>query len=271
MGLGQVTIDIRADPDETLEQFRSERRERLVAPEDDMWAQLAEDATPYSLVVDGQPAGFCTVDDERQLRSFHLADEFEGIASEVFAGVLDTTDATAALPSTIDPRFLTLCLAAGGAARPVSLLYEHAAEPTSTPAEMRMAHADDHAAVVAFDHDQTESPFDFLEPYLGERIERQELILLMDDHGTIAATGECRTDTRAPGHAHLGLIVRLGERERGVGRRVMSALVHLARDRGFSPLCSTDPDNVAAQHVIRHAGFRLCHSVLRVPMRSTSS
>lgn len=259
-----MAIEIVADSGEARDQLRGERRARLVAPEDDMWAHLAEDATPHAVVIDGVTGGFCTVDDEHQLRSFYVTDEFDLIANELFARTVDSLNVVAAMPSSVDPRFLTLSVAAGGAARQVGLMYAHVAEPAAPPADMRLATEEDHAAVVAFDHEQTDSPFEFLEPYLARRVEQRELVLLIDDRGQIAATGECRTDTRSPGHAHLGLIVRTQDRRGGIGRRVLSAVVHLARTRGLQPLCSTEPTNIAAQRVIWHAGFRLRHSVVLV-------
>ena len=231
-----------------------------------MWAQLAEDALPHAIVVDGVVAGHCTRDDDRQLRSFYLTDGLDLAASDVFAHLVASIGIVAALPSTVDPVFLTLSLAIGGAARPVGLMYAHVVEPTSPPADMRLARDDEHREIVTFDHEQTDSPFDFLEPYLAERIERGELAVLLGDDGRIIATGECRTDTRSAGYAHLGLIVRRADRNQGVGRSVLSAMVGLARARGLRPLCSTEPSNLAARHVIQRAGFRQRHSVLSVAM-----
>ncbi len=260
------TVAIIDDGGAARTRFRSERRAHLVAPEDDMWAQLAEDAVPHAILVDGVVGGYCTLDDDRRLRSFHVTDGFDLAASEVFAHVVGSMGIGSALPSTVDPMFLTLSLAIGGAVRPVGLMYDHVVEPTSRSADLHLAHDDDHREIVAFDHDQTGSPFDFLEPYVAARIARGELAVLVGDDGRIRATGECRTDTRSTGYAHLGLIVRRDDRNRGVGTSVLTAMVELARARGLRPLCSTEPSNVAARHVIQRAGFRQRHSVLSVAM-----
>lgn len=269
MSVREVDVEVRADGGQARERFRAERRKRVVGVEDDMWAQLAEDATPLAIAVDGSVGGYCTIDDEHQLRSFHVTDGLEIDATDVLGRVVGSTRAVAALPSTVDPLFVTSSLATGGRARPVALMYEHLAEPTAQALEMRLARDDDHESIVSFDHEQTASPHDFLEPYLAARIGLGELAILVDGRGRIAATGECRTDTRSNGHAHVGLIVRAGERGRGIGRGVLAAMVELAKRRDLRPLCSTEPDNIAARHVIHRAGFRVRHSVVRVDMPSS--
>ncbi len=112
---------------------------------------------------------------------------------------------------------------------------------------------------------ETGAPDAFLTSYLAERIDLHELYLVEADGG-IAATGECRVDTRAPGNAHLGLVVGTELRGQGMGGRLMHTLTKVCKDQDMVPRCSTEPTNVAAQKVIRRAGFRNRHQVFRVAM-----
>ncbi|WP_460712694.1 GNAT family N-acetyltransferase [Nocardioides dilutus] len=261
-----MKVQIRPHATEAYELLAVHRRRTLVSPEDDMWATFADQADPYALTFGEQLVGRFSVDQDNQLHAFYVDADHEAIADQLFVRVLDEIDISAAMASTVDPTFLSLSLAAGGRAQPVALMYDHIAQPGSAePVELRVAATEDHAAAVAFDCGATGSPEGFLMPYVAERIERRELYLVEAD-GTIVATGECREDTRAPGNAHLGLVVGAELRGQGMGTRLMHTLTELCIERGMTPRCSTEPANVAAQTVIRRAGFRNRHRVFRVAM-----
>ncbi len=231
-----------------------------------MWATFADMATPHSLTLGTQLVGRFSVDDDNQLHGFYVRDEFEETATELLARVVDDLNISAAMASTVDPKFLSLSLTAGGAAQPVALMYDHIARPESDETVVvRLATSADHSAAVAFHQAETGSPDAFLTPYLAERIDLHELYLVEAD-GKIEATGECRVDSRAPGNAHLGLVVGSELRGQGIGSRLMHTLTEICKDRGMTPHCSTEPANVAAQPAIRRAGFRNRHRVFRIAM-----
>ena len=85
-----------------------------------------------------------------------------------------------------------------------------------------------------------------------------------EDGNDIVACGECRVDPRQPEHAHLGVIVAEARRGTSLGGRMMNSLVLASRNSGLEPLCSTEPDNLAARRMIHRAGFRARHRVFRV-------
>ena len=266
MKLDHMKVEISHHATAAYELLSVDRRRTLAAPEDDMWATFADRAEPYALMLDEQLAGRFSVDQDNQLHAFYVRDDHEAIATDLFLRVLDEIDISAAVASTVDPVFLSLSMAAGGRARPVALMYDYTAEPEGDESvELRVATPGDHAAAVAFDHDATGSPEAFLVPYVAQRIDRGELYLL-EGMGKIVATGECRADIRAPGNAHLGLVVRTDLRGQGMGTRLMHTLTEICTLRDMTPRCSTDPANVAAQKVIRRAGFRNRHRVFRIAM-----
>lgn len=261
-----MDVEIGTDAGGAYEQLREARRQTLAAPEDDMWATFADLAVPHSLTVDGRSVGRFSVDAEQQLHAFFVDDELDHLALDLLARVVAELEVVAAMASTVDPRFLALSLTAGGAARPVALLYDHvAAAESEESVEVRVATGADHQAAVAFGAAATGAPDAFLVPYLGERIELGELYLVEAD-GSILASGECRVDRRSAGHAHLGLMVAADLRSQGLGGRLMHTLTGISLDQGLRPLCSTEPTNLASQRVIRRSGFRSRHQVLRVAL-----
>lgn len=267
MRVDPSSVEINAHAADAYRQLSAERRRTLVAPEDDMWATFADMAEPHSLTFKGQLLGRFSVDGDSQLHGFYVCDEFEETATELFVRVIHDMGISAAMASTVDPTFLCLGLTAGGAARSVALMYDHITEPQSDETiEVRLATIKDHAAAVKFDHAETGSSEAFLAPFLAERIDRNELYLVEAD-GKIVATGESRVDNRAPFDAHLGLVVGSELRGQGVGSRLMYTLTEICKNQGLTPHCSTEPTNLAAQTVIRRAGYRNRHQVLQVAMR----
>lgn len=264
MKLDASRIEIHAEAADAYRRLTSVRQRTLVAPEDDMWATFADMAEPYGLTIGTQLVGRFSVDDDHQLHGFHLSDDLEGAAADVFDRVLDELKITATIASTVDPTLLALCLNRGGATRPVALMYDLTTDPENDDTlAVRLASNADHTAAVAFYRNETESPEAFLTPFLAERIDLHELYLVEAD-GMITATGECRTDLRAPGNAHLGLVVGSELRGQGTGGRLMRTLTKICKDHHLTPRCSTEPANLAAQSVIRRAGFRNRHQVFRI-------
>lgn len=271
MNVGPISIEINPGAADAYQQLSAQRQRTLMAPEDDMWATFADMAEPHSLTFGTQLVGRFSVDEDDQLHGFYIIDEFEPSANELFAHVVDHMNVTAAMASTVDPAFLSLSLTASVATDSVALMYDHVVPPASDDTVgVRLATRADHAAAVAFYQTATGSPEVFLAPYMAERIDLQELYLVEAD-GQIAATGECRVDQRAPGNAHLGLVVGTQLRGQGVGSRLMHTLTEICRDRDMTPRCSTEPANLAAQTVIRRAGFRTRHQIFKIGVAAGST
>jgi len=189
-------VSIRADR-RVYDELRLERQRTLVGPEDDKWGAFAGRAEPYAIIVGGEIAGCCCVDNVDELQLFFVRSDFEELAAELFAHVVDHAGIVAALPSTVDPAFLSLSLAAGGEAEPVALMFEHVTQRVgSGRIDLRLATVADHAAAVAFDRAATGSSEEFLRPFSAARIDQQELYVVESDD-QIVVTGECRVDRRA--------------------------------------------------------------------------
>jgi GNAT superfamily N-acetyltransferase len=266
-----MAIEILPDADEIHLACQPAYLKTLVAPLDDMWAAFAAMANPYALVVDDRVAGCCTVNEERELHQFYLHPEFEDRGELILASLVDQMDIVSAVPSTVDPAFLSLTLSIGHSSDTVALMYQHVLEPQgSALTGLRIATTADHADAVAFAKAATGMPDEFLVPYLSERIERAELFL-HEVSGAIHATGECRVDQTHLGHAHLGMIVGIDHRSRGVGSQLLNALVAECQRRDLRPLCSTESTNLAARRVIHKIGFRSRHRVFRVKFGTSDS
>jgi GNAT superfamily N-acetyltransferase len=231
-----------------------------------MWAAFADAASHHALLVSGETVGCCSVNEARELLFFHVHAEYEELAEALLGYLIKRLELTAALPSTVDPSFLSLSLDAGHGSITKAMMFQHMLAPEGTGlSDLRPASAADHAAAMDFVESATSFPRAFLEPYLAERIEKGQLFLYEGEE-EILASGECRGDPRQSGYAHLGVIVGPGQRGKGLGSRVIHELVLECRRRNVKPLCSTEPGNLAARRLIHKAGFRARHRVLRVAL-----
>ena len=258
--------EILRDSGAAYRDLQPEYQRTLVSPLDDMWATFADQATPYAMLVDGKVAGCCSVDENNDLHHFYLRSGHRDHKESMFAQTVEQLEIRAAFPGTVDPFFLSLSLARGDASEPVALMYQQAHGAADlAELDMRIGTVADHEAAIAFDESATDAPRNFLEPFLGTLIEAGDL-LLHESGGQIIAKGECRVDRRAPGHSQLGVVVAVEHRNQGLGARVMAQLTRESQSRNLVPLCSTEPQNMAAQRAVERAGFESRHQVLRVSM-----
>lgn len=248
------------------DQLSAAYHQTLSAPLDDMWSAFADDAEPFGIMIGDALAGCASIDPAGVLHRFFIRSEFDDRADDCFQALLDDHGVTTAIVATVDPGLLSAVLPHCGGASPVAHVYkwESAPEGDSLP-EVRQAIETDQEAAIGFMGPATGAPDPWLGGYVAERIERRELFLF-EDNGQIAASGERRFDPHAPGHAHLGIVVGLQYRSQGLGSRLMNTLVERCLHETLTPLCSTGPDNHAAQALIRRAGFRQRHRIFRLTL-----
>lgn len=258
---------VSADPEVSAGLLR-EYRDTLVAPQDDMWAAFAAMASPFMLRREGELVGCFSVNDEGELHRFYVRPAVEDQAGELLEQVVAQHAIKAAMPSTVDPTFLSLCMDRSQGVEVKALMYQHVVDggPVKVPiTSMRLAVEADFDSLVAFERAATGAPLEFLNAYISARISAGEL-RMHEVNGEIAGIGELRDDGVNAGYAHLGVIVGEASRGQGLGTSIMSYLVQEASRQGLTPLCSTDPSNVGAQRVIERVGFRARHRVLRVAL-----
>lgn len=261
------TLTLRSDQGESRTALMPDYLRTLAGPRDDMWGTFADQGASFALEANGQPVGFGALNDEGELVSFYVDPEHPGIVAALFDRVLGELEVESAIVHTLDPGFLGPCLDRGPTCEVVAILYERLNDVAPmAPLDLRRGRSDDLEACVAFSVAAQGGSFGgraFLEPYLADRLERGE-VWLHEVDGRILAQGECRRDPHHEGVSHLGMIVAAAQRGRGLGTQVLQALATGARERGEVTLCSTSPDNQAAQVAIRRAGFAPRHRVVRL-------
>lgn len=243
-----------------------EYRSTLHLPPDDMWTAFADQAEPAAVQYGESTIGSVSVDDDGTLHRFFVRPDFEQHRATVLDAVMSGRKITSAIVSTADPGAYSALMLRAGSATTEALLYSHEREPQGRSLDdVTPAVVADHRRACAFVAEATGGSSEFVVPYMSERIEREELFLL-DAHGEIVAIGERRLDRYSEGHAHLGIVVGETRRGEGLGGAMMNTLVSMCSREVLTPLCSTTPENAAAQTLIHRAGFDSRHSVLRLTL-----
>jgi GNAT superfamily N-acetyltransferase len=244
---------------EAIQQIRDSYLCTLVAPMDGMWegAVIAQ-ATFWEIEDQGQRAGYFCVDTENYLLRFHLLEDYQARALEIFRWVISTYGIQCAIASTIEPLYFSLCLDVQSSVAIQSYLFrdhKRIALPSDVSRGVfRKAEKSELGDMVRFYRANTEGPGEWIEAFLQKRLSREELFVLYDGQ-VVVATGECIPSEKQAPYADLGMVVAQSYRGRGVGSAMLIRLKEYCYGVGWKPICSCAADNGASKRAIEKAGF----------------
>ncbi|MBO0780676.1 MAG: GNAT family N-acetyltransferase [Ktedonobacteraceae bacterium] len=263
----------RLDRFEVIQQLRLDYLRTLLAPMDGMWeSSIISQATFWEIQDQERHAGHFCLDSSNYLLRFHLAKEYQAQAQEIFRSIVSTYELQHAITSTIEPLYFALCLDFQKSVTPQNYLFRDQGR-VKVPVDLlthafRKAEKDELDILVRFYRENTEGPGEWIEPFLQERLDREELFVGFDQH-TLVATGECIPSQRQPPYADLGMVVAQSYRGRGLGRSVLLHLKEYCYEAGWEPICSCAVDNHASKKAIERAGFFSEHRMVEVTFSFT--
>jgi GNAT superfamily N-acetyltransferase len=242
-----------------IQQRRDDYLRTLPAPLDGMWESVAiSHATFWEIQDQGQHIGYFCIDPDHYLLRFHLWENHQSQAQEIFRWVLSTHTIRHAITSTREPLYFSLCLDMQASIVPHSYLFrDHRHVERSSclsGSTFRKAKKREFSDIAHFYSANIEGPGDWIEAFLHERFKHEELFVLYDQH-TLAATGECIPSQKQPPYADLGMIVAQAYRGRGLGSFMLVQLKKHCYEVGWKPICSCAADNHASKKAIEKAGF----------------
>lgn len=268
-------ISLHSIPDlTTIATLKAEYLDRLLAPMDDMWETGFTNTAPHwEIRIDDDCAGYFAANDNATILQFYVLDTFAYAERQIFDFVLAEGSWTAAEVSTIDPRFLALCLDVQKGLTVHTYLYEAGNvstpdHPESDTVHFRSLESDELERTIAFQITGLggdENLREWLEGYSANLIRRGELFVLSSGDDWIGL-GECRRSDSQKGVSHLGMIVGPKHRKKGWATYIFQLLAAMAFAEGRRPVCSTTTDNLGAQKAIERTGFENRHRIVRVSL-----
>lgn len=250
---------IQLEQPDVIEHIRFDYLRTLTAPMDGMWENaIISSATFWEIQVREQHAGHFCLDYNNCLLRFHLLEEYQAQAQEIFRELISTFKIQHAITSTIEPLYFSLCLDVQKSVTPLSYLFrDHRRTESSvdwSESTFRIAEKRELENIVPFYQEQALSPGEWIEAFVHTRLERAELFVWYHQQ-TLAAIGECIPSQRQPPYADLGMIVAQEYRGRGLGRSILIQLKQHCYEMGWKPICSCSADNLASKKAIEKAGF----------------
>jgi predicted acetyltransferase len=104
---------------------------------------------------------------------------------------------------------------------------------------------------------------DWLSNYFADLVSDEKLFGLWDGDELIT-TGKCRPNENYPQYADVGMVVSTSHRRQGLATQILRHLIEIAEAKKLKPICSTEQNNIGAQHAITKAGFISYQQILDI-------
>ncbi len=250
---------IQLEHSDVIQQIRDDYLRTLVAPMDGMWeSAVITYATFWEIQDREQRAGYFCIGANNYLLRFHLWENYQARAQEIFRWIVSTYGIQHAITSTIEPLYFSLCLDLQISITLHSYLFRDSKRielsSGSSNSIFRKAEKRELDDIARFYRANTEGSGEWIEAFLNARLNREELFVLYDRQ-TLVATGECIPSQKQSPYADLGMVVAQLHRGRGLGSSMLIQLKKHCYEAGWKPICSCAADNRASKKAIEKAGF----------------
>ncbi len=245
--------------------MRDDYLNSLYAPKDGMWESFVDMGSFFLVKKGGEIIGYLVLNQDNYLIQIYARAD----ATEVFASAIKELGIVGSFVATSEPDFLRLSQEQQKSVAVNAHMY-YVPKDVQMPkpgladgSEFRVLSTQDFEGAVLFALDVLGAPEDWLRGYYAERIERGELYGLYQD-GKLIAAGECRLSPMQENIADLGMVVAPAYRKKGIATEVLGLLLEKCEEEGWTPICSTENDNIGAQKAIQKAGFVPYHRILQI-------
>ncbi len=248
-----------------IENLQQTYLQQQTAPLDGMWQSFVSMAQTSAIVCNKKTVGYISINAEQKLLQFYLEPGHN--SRQIFEQLLCEQKITGAFVATCGAHYLSLCLDRQISTKVHALMYkfeDHQPlqnEDFSPETEFRLAIAQDLPNIVDFGTQNLGADPVWLTNYYTGLLERKELFALWL-HNSLLALGECRPSAAQHPYADVGMVVGSTHRGQGIATNILRRLVAICRHRGWSAICSTEQDNIAAQKAIEKTGFVSHHRIL---------
>ena len=244
---------------DVIQQMRDDYLRTLVAPMDGMWESTAITHAAFWEIQDrGQHAGYFCIDSNNYLLRFHLLENYQARAQEIFHWVISTYGIQHAITSTIESLYFSLCIDIQKSIALHSYLFRDNKRIelsfSLSDSIFRKAEERELDDIVHFYRANTEGSGEWIEGFVHKRLNCEELFVLHNRQILVAA-GECIPSQKQIPYADLGIVVAQSYRGRGLGSSMLTQLKKHCYETGWKPICSCAANNQSSKKAIEKAGF----------------
>lgn len=248
-----------------ISDLKSKYLNSLTRPEDGMWAAFRDGAIHYAIKVGDTAVGYGCVNDQKQLIHFYLAPEYSFKGPAIFGEFIQELQLKQGIVGTHNPTYLSIALHFVKDLKVHTYLFSPLLEARINEKEgtLTECQAEDLERIVDFCHESIGAPKVWLTRYIGGLIEKREIFML-EHVGQIIGTCEVRQSGNAADFADIGMIVSPDFRRQGYGTYLLDQAKTIAYERGKTPICSCEKDNVGSLRSIHNCGFGSNYQLLAI-------
>ena len=227
-----------------------------------MWAFFRDSATHYSILLDDKIFGYAAVDESNQLLQFYITPTYLSEGEVIFKACIDKYEIKTGIVGTNNPHYLSLALNFNKVFKINTYLFRNNHEVTISEKEgtLKECKHEDIARLAAFYNYSMGAPTTWLTGYIENLIEKKELFSLENDN-SIIGTCEVRKNSSASEFADIGMVVSPDYRRKGYGTYLLNKAKNIAIERGKTPICSCEKDNIGSVKSIYNCGFVSMQSI----------
>ena len=256
---------IKTRDSDKLEALKSSWQNSLTVPQDGMWEAFMNFAEDWLIQIDGQTAGYASVDTNNYLLQFFVLPKSLAEGPAVLQAFITQQNIKQGIIGTNNPVCLSIVMHIQRSVSIHTYLFTDylPVQPTKKKAELTTANKQDLERLVEFCHTCTGGGKSWLRQYIGDLIVKKEYFFI-ENGDEIVGICEVRKSMSNPKVADLGMIVSPGYRKQGWGTFLMGKAKELAIQWDREPICSCEKENIGSLKAIYANGFRSIHQMLLI-------
>ena len=237
----------------------------LLSPQDGMWESFRKSSEYWLIKHHDRPIGYFNLHPDFGLIQYYLRPGHDSISHDVFGQLVENCSIKNGMVGSNNPIYYQSAQAICIDQEMHTYLFqlEKEASIENKPGEFKLSTMDDLNRLVEFTKMSIGAPEGWIRSYTADLIHKREHYHLQWS-GDVVGTSEVRKSNSQPGIADIGMIVNPKYRRKGYGTFLLQKAKLIAIEKGLTPICSTEVNNIASVKSIRKCGFTSKYHLMKM-------
>jgi len=240
----------------------------LSNPQDGMWDIFRDNGIHWKIVSDKEIIGYAIINEDDELLQFYISSRFISKGEIIFKSFIDKVKVKTGIIGTNNLIFLSIALNFVKDLKVNTYLFRANYKVNIDEKEgvLKACKKEDIDRIVNFYNYSMGAPKEWLMGYIGNLINKTEIFSLENNSEIIGAC-EVRNSNSAPSFADIGMVVSPDFRRKGYGTYLLNLAKNIAIEKGKTPICSCEKDNVGSVKSIQNCGFVSNYQLLTIDFK----
>lgn len=250
---------------EELRHLKQEWLQTLHSAQDGMWETFRDQAELWAIKDQQTIIGYACLDEDHQLIQFYLSPLYHARGAAIFQEFIQTFEIETGIVGTNNPVFSSMAFNFVKSIRVHTYLFRDNLVVTIPEKDglLHQGQAADLNKIVAFYIHSIGAPEDWLNNYVGNRIQAGEIFYFENDNSIIGVC-EVRKSPTNPTVADIGMAISTKFRKQGYGTYLLHQAKSIAQELGKKPICSCEKENLGSFKSITNSGFISLSQLLEI-------